>query len=557
MNVSLVDALFAHVKRTPHRTCLIFLHPDGSEKRVTYEQLHRDALSYAGTLKRQGVQTGELALLVFEHSYELVASFWGAIYCRVIPSIFPYYEARVGASTFTQRIKQRVDSTKARALITLPNFAADFTSTFGDSRCRIITTSETISSSSDELLLLPNSGDEIAYIQFSSGTTGLPKGVMLAHQTILDHISAFATALQFDGQDIAVGWLPLYHDMGLVTQLLLPQLTGACSVLIAPSHWVRRPATLLRAIHTYEGTMSWMPNFAFNHCIRNVRDKEVAECNLSTWRILGNGSELVQWESLQTFATRFAPYNFKEGALTVGYGMAENVVATSLSPLYTKPHQEWIIVTETADTQQVELASAATPGAKQMVSCGSVIEGTTIAIVDEADQPLPDRYIGEVVLKGSSLFSGYYKQPELTAKAMRNGWYHTGDLGYLANGQLYLYERKADVIIVGGHNVRPYDIEQVARSVLQRDKGKIVAFGLFDKELGTEVPVVVCEMQGRVNEVEQGTLIQQIRQRVRQELDVTLEDVRLVRRGWIVKTTSGKIARAANRQKYIADLEIL
>ena len=296
-----------------------------------------------------------------------------------------------------------------------------------------------------------------------------------------------------------------------------------------------------------------MPNFAFNHCVRYVRDEEIAGCDLGSWRILGNGAELVQWESLQAFAKRFGPYHFRASALMVGYGMAENVVGVTLSPVATAPHREWVRVEEADATQRVIAVSEAAPDAKVMVSCGYAIPGTTLAILDEAGKVLPERHIGEVVLQGSSLFSNYYHQPELTARAMRGGWFHTGDLGYLAEGELYVYERKADILIVGGHNVRPFDIEQIAQSELQTVKGECVAFGLFDQELGTELPIVVCEVRGQVSEADKRALTRRIRQRVLQELDITLADVYFVRRGWVVKTTSGKMARAANQQKYLTE----
>lgn len=553
MRASLVDALLARIDHVPDHTCLIFLHPDGSEERVTYEQLHRDALRYAALLRAADVPPGELLFLVFEHTYALVASFWGAIYYGAIPSIFPYYNPRVSLAAFKQRIARHLKAAGAQAIITDSRFAAELRDVFDSVAYPVLALSGDEAAAPNGCFLSQRAGKESAYIQFSSGTTGSPKGVVLSHDAILEHLTSLAAGLEFDAQDVTVGWLPLYHDMGLIMQLLLPLLHGACSVLLAPEHWVRRPATLLRAIHTYAGTMSWMPNFAFNHCVRYVRDEEIAGCDLGSWRILGNGAELVQWESLQAFAKRFEPYHFRASALMVGYGMAENVVGVTLSPVATAPHREWVRVEEAAATQRVLPVSEATPDAKVMVSCGSAIPGTTLAIVDEAGKVLPERHIGEVVLQGNSLFSTYYHQPELTARAMRGGWFHTGDLGYLAEGELYVYERKADILIVGGHNVRPFDIEQIAQSELQTVKGESVAFGLFDQELGTELPIVVCEVRGQGSEADERALSRRIRQRVLQELDITLADVYFVRRGWMIKTTSGKIARAANQQKYLAE----
>ncbi len=363
-------------------------------------------------------------------------------------------------------------------------------------------------------------------------------------------MSYLPMSLQFGENDVSVGWLPLFHDMGLVTQILMPLLIGARSVVLTPAHWVRRPSTLLRAVHRHQGTMTWMPNFAFNHCVRYIRDEELEGCDLASWQILGSGSEPVQWDTLQAFATRFASYGFNPAALMVGYGMAENVVGVSNTPSSSFPRREWVSVKEECGVLRAESVPDDTDGARLVVSCGLIFRGTRAAILDDEGNVLPDRHIGEIALQSSSLFSGYHQQPGLTEQVLRDGWYHTGDLGYLADGELYVYERKSDIIIVGGQNIRPYDIEQAARSIMD-GKGEVVAFGVADPLLGTESPIVVCESRGRLADEEQRAIKRQIRQAVLQALDIVLGDVRLVPRGWVIKTTSGKIARSANQKKYL------
>ncbi|NCC35701.1 MAG: hypothetical protein EOM24_27370, partial [Chloroflexia bacterium] len=358
---------------------------------------------------------------------------------------------------------------------------------------------------------------------------------------------------RFTEQDVCVNWLPLYHDMGLLIQIILPLLTSARSVTMPPDYWVRQPQTLLRAIHDYQGSMTWMPNFAFHHCLRTIRDNDLSGVNLTSWRILGNGSEPVQAKALQLFAERFAPWGFSPTTLIAGYGMAENVVAAASTLPEDLPHVDHVTIA-TLQTERCALPGAAgEAGVQRFVSCGTAMPNIVVDVVDETGRPQPERQIGEIVVGGDSLFSGYFGDPERTAQVLRDGWFHTGDLGYLTDGELYVCDRRQDLIIVGGRNIFPESIEAIAREILAERVRHVIAFGVADVTLGTETPVLVCESRSGLAVEEQATLARALRSQISQALGIALGDVSFAERGWIVRTTSGKLARAACRDKYLAE----
>jgi acyl-CoA synthetase (AMP-forming)/AMP-acid ligase II len=352
--------------------------------------------------------------------------------------------------------------------------------------------------------------------------------------------------------DVIVSWMPLYHDGGLIAGCIMPLVTGVPLVLISPFHWVRDPKVLFQAVHRYRGTLTWLPNFAYNHCARNVRDRDIAGVDLSRWRVI-NAAEPVRWESHRLFLEHFGPYGLTDSALTVAYGMAEATLFVTATPIDKAPHVDWV---DTQALREKRGAVPATPeglGSTPMTSCGFPIEGVELGIVDDHGRRMPERHVGEIIVRTSCLFSGYHLRPELDVKVLRDGWYYTGDMGYLAEGQLYVSGRKNDLIIVGGKNIYPNDLEAVANEVPGIHPGRTVAFGIPDPRLGTEAVAMVCEVNGSAGPDETRQIESELRRRITQQSDVTLRDVRLVDGRWLIKTSSGKLARAANREKYLRE----
>lgn len=548
---TLVEAIRDWARHAPDREPLIFLVSDGAPRAVTYGELHRDATRYARALAAKGILPGELVILVFQHGYELVATFLGAMHAGAIPTIFPYLTARSSATVYQGRVQEMVRQTSPRAVLTASSLSDQWRRVLNDVGCPVITLGHgNHDRPKDGPVAHSARPEDPAYIQFSSGTTDCPKGVVLSHRAVLNNIAAVSRGFPFGPKDVNVGWLPLFHDLGLITQLLLPLVVGGKSVMMAPDRWVRRPTLLFRALHDYRGTMSWMPNFAFAHCVRHVRDQDMDGLDLSSWHTLGCGGEPVQFDTLRRFANRFTHYGFDQRALMPAYGLAENVMGVTQTPLFAGLRPDWVSQFALQAAGKAVPVPPDTANATVFLSCGVPFDGARIAVVDQCDKSLPERCVGEIVVGGNALFSGYYRQPDRTAQSIREGWFHTGDLGYLAYGHLYVCDRKKDIII-GGRNIHPHSIEAIARDAFADHGSRAAAFGIRDAALGTELPVVVVEVRGRRPESELEELTAQVRQQVWEKLDLTLADIRVVKRGWIEVTTSGKVARKTSRQKYL------
>ncbi|MBF0451814.1 MAG: AMP-binding protein [Candidatus Magnetomorum sp.] len=550
---NIYDNIKNHFNNDPKKIALVVVNSEGISKHISYRQLHMDSLKIANTICSLHLKSNKFILLVFEHSYDLISAVLGAMYSGTMSSIYPYIKSKALSELYKIRLKQFVLNTKPGAIITMPEFHNHLEELLSDTGCKILC----LNGISDdthvsEITPVNNSNEQSnIYVQFSSGTTGLQKGVMLSHQAIMNNLMAMGDFWQYTRKDVCVSWLPLYHDMGLFAGLLLPLIMGARVVLISPFQWVRHPELLLWMIHEYKGTITWMPNFGFAHCVNKIQAIDIEGIDLSSWRILINAAEIVQYDTLINFKTRFAEYGFQPEALMIAYGMAETVCASTCTPLSKNLIFDLI---STHDLQQQAKAIPVSPdthGVKKCISCGIPVSGTEIFITDEKYQLLSERHLGEVTIRSNSMFSGYYRRPDLTINAFHHGFFHTGDIGYIADGQLFICDRKNDLIIVRGQNIYPHDIESVAVKVMGDNIRYCAAFGIKKKSSGTEIPVLVCEIKNNKDQTNINLYKFQIRQIVFQELDITLGDIRFVSKGWIVKTSSGKISRSANGKKYV------
>ena len=546
----IIESLSIHAIEVPQKQALIFLYPDKKAEIITYSQLEEDTSNYSHRLRSAGICPGDLVILIFDHSYEMVSAFLGAIHLGAIPSIFPYFSSNSSHGAYEGRVKDLVVDVDPRAIITEPEFKNELSQLLKDTDCQIIDLQDASIKKSTSEKYLPPSPTDIAYIQFSSGTTGLSKGTMLSHHAVNSHSRSLAKNLNFCKKGVNVGWLPLNHDMGLVTQLLIPLLLGAQSIFISPFYWVRRPRILFQAIHDYQATLTAMPNFAFRHSIRCTRPAELKGLDLSSLHSVFSGSEPVQSDCLHEFVEYFKPYGLSSKAISVGYGMAEVVLEVSQTPMNEFPEIDWISLSELQIRGKAVPVSPESKGSKSIVSCGYPKFDTIIAIVNDEGAHLGDRELGEIIVQCPTLFSGYYNKPKETRQAIRKGWYYTGDIGYTVKGQLYVCDRKKDLIIVGGQNIYPDHIEVKALEILGENAGEIVAFGIKNEKLGTELPILVCELRRIQKDIKKEKLAQTIKQEILHFFGIVLTDVYFVKRGWIIKTTSGKIGRAANRQKY-------
>jgi acyl-CoA synthetase (AMP-forming)/AMP-acid ligase II len=492
-------------------------------------------------------------LLILQHSKELIYSYFGTILHGAIPSIMPYLTEKLQPERYRADLEALISITQPSAIFTYREFESEVSAALkaGDS-VRTVMMAEELGDGGEPVFdLKRREPADIVLLQHSSGTTGLQKGVALSHQAVLNQITAYADALHIAEDDVIVSWLPLYHDMGLIAGFLMPILYGLPIVLMSPFDWVRAPQRLMHAVSDYHGTLVWLPNFAYNFCAKKIRPRQMEGVDLSSWRAVINCSEPMRHESHQLFIDAFHPYGFRERAIATSYAMAENTFAVTQGGINDPVNVDRV---DRHSLQVDRIARPALTGQPfiDMVSAGPPIPNTEVKVIDPEGNSLPDRHIGEVALRSDCMLTEYYHRPQATENAFLDGWYLTGDYGYMLNGEVYITGRKKDLIIVAGKNIYPQDLERIAMTVPGVHPGRVVAFGIFSKRVGTEQVVIVAEVDTEDDE-EKKRIADEIRQRVTQGSAIALRLVHLVEEGWIIKTSSGKTARLANRDKFIEE----
>ncbi len=534
----------------PDAPAIIFLATGAEPITVTRAAFQARTRAYAAGLAQLGIQPRDLVIIAHIQNLESIYAFWGALRLGAIPSMFPTLTEKLDPQVYMRNMNALVKRSGVRLIFTSDAFAPVMART---ADCPVVGSSELAelaSAAQTDAWVDKQPGEEdIAFLQHSSGTTGLQKGVALSHRAVLNQLASYAQALDLREDDVIVSWLPLYHDMGLIAGFIQPLVQGIPLILMSPFDWVRHPAMLFRAIHTYGGTLTWLPNFAYNHLARRVRTRDMEGIRLDSMRMFINCSEPVRHDSHQRFLERFADAGVREDMLAVSYAMAENTFAVTQTPPGRPPRLD---VVHRGRLSEDRVAQPAQPGDPTtiLVSCGPTIPHTHAKIVDEQGHPLPERHVGEIAIRSNCMLTGYYKRPDLNP--FIDGWYLTGDMGYLADGEVYVVGRKKDLIIHAGKNIYPQDIEAIVNQVPGVHPGRAVVFGVPDEREGTEIIVVVAEVETDDPEARKA-MARAIRQAVARQTDVTVGYVTLVGPKWLIKTSSGKIARAANREKWLAE----
>ena len=551
------EILVDFYRTRPEQTALTLLLTGKEDQPVSVRALLDGSWQYAAALREAGVKPGEVVILILQHSAELVYAYFGTILNGSIPSIMPFLTEKLLPERYRADLASLFSVTQPEAVITYPEFESEVRAiTAQNSSVHAVLVTGQMGGPADPAGILSAPGlrrqpDDTVLLQHSSGTTGLQKGVALTHRAVFNQLTAYRQALSLTDQDVIVSWLPLYHDMGLIAGFLMPILSGVPLVLMSPFDWVRAPVRLLRAVSDYRGTLCWIPNFAYNFCAQKIRERDLAGVDLSSLRAVINCSEPMRWESQHAFHERFAPYGLKESALATCYAMAENVFAVTQGGLGQPPLLEYVN-REALQTELVARPAQEGDLAVSMFSTGRPLPNVQIRILDDQGRPLPDRRVGEVALFSDCMLKEYYRRSDATEKAFRDGWYLTGDYGYTVNGELFINGRKKDLIIVGGKNIYPQDLELLAGEVEGVHPGRVVAFGVFNQDAGTEDVVMVAEVE-TPDEEERERLSDQIRQVVTRGSAVALRHVQVVGAHWLIKTSSGKIARSANRDKFLKE----
>ncbi len=555
---TLAHLLQKHYLEHPDRISLYMQHAGHEDLPVRYQTLLDGSNAYAQAYARAGIKPGEVVILILQHGLDLVYSFYGAVLAGVIPSIMPFLTEKLSPERYRADLSALIGITRPAAIVTYPEFVDEVRSALiaGDSVRTVIVTDTISPSPSLDFASLPGmsrSENDIVLLQHSSGTTGLQKGVALSHRAVINQLKAYQEAIYLDVEkDVIVSWLPLYHDMGLIACFIMPVILGVPLVLMSPFDWVRAPYRLMQAVSRYRGTLSWLPNFAYNFCAQKIRDRNLEGVDLSSWRAIINCSEPVRWESHQLFIEKFQAFGLNPLAPQTCYAMAENVFGVTQSSMTASPVLD-LIDRETFLTERVARPPVDGRSPMRMMSSGRSLANTRIRIVDEKGHDVPERVVGEVALQSDCMLTEYYNRPDATAKSIRHGWYLTGDYGYFASGELFVSGRKKDMIIVGGKNVYPQDLESLASEVSGVHPGRVVAFGIFDEEAGTEEVALVAEVDAS-DLANHERIENEIRLHVTKNSAISLRYVRVVDSKWILKTSSGKTARSANKEKFLKEL---
>lgn len=549
--VTLTDAIVELAQRFPDYECLIVLDRDAQEQRTSLGQFWQRAKSAQALFEAKGLAPGDHALLILPTGGDLIATYFGVMLAGGIPALAASPSNRISQHGDYVRFVGRVlGNAGARFVLAGDEVAAILeavpTGAFGGAS--LLRASEIRDlPASDFPATVPASGDAIATIQYSSGTTGEPKGVMLSHRAMLNYMRLLRDGVGLRSDDVNVNWAPLYHDMGLFGAFLLPLLCGCPTVLIPTMDFLRNPALWLWALHGYGGAVSWAPNFAYSLCAKRIEDEDIEGLDLSSWRIAFNASEPVLAHTVKAFAERFAPYGYRPEAMTAAWGLAETVMVGTAHPVDQAP------LVDHVDRGRLATEGVAEPTAGEgvsLVATGRALPGVELQIRDvETGALLPDRHVGEIWLRSNCLFEGYQNDPELTARVFVDGWIDSGDRGYLVDGDLFFVSRAKDLIVIGGEKYAPHDVETSINRVPGVREGCAVAFGVTNVETGTEEVGAVVETR-LTDEEALRELKRAVRREVTRTIGIGIRHLHLVAPGGISKTTSGKLARGATKDRY-------
>lgn len=554
---TLGEVLTWHVARHPQAVHAIVLH-DGEPEALSYSALLAGAERIAAGLKPLGLSRDATVALMLPTSVDYLHAFFGVLLAGAIP--VPLYPP-AHRSQLEEHVRRHAEI--------LSNAGTEVVITFREVRLvahllrsraprvrHILSVAELTSRGAGALRLAgqpppsTSSADSIALLQYTSGSTGSPKGVVLTHAHLLANIRAMGAAVGAAEQDVFVSWLPLYHDMGLIGAWLGSLYYGCLLVLMPPTAFLARPARWLRAVHDYRATLSASPNFGYELVARRPTDEELAGLDLSCLRVTFNGAEPVHPETLERFHGRFAPHGFRREAMTPVYGLAEVGVGLTFPPGGRGPVIDRIDREQLARRGLARPALPRAPDAASFVSCGAPLPGYRLRIVDDEGAAAAERVEGNLQFTGPSATRSYYRNKEATERLLAGEWRNSGDRGYLAAGELYITGRAKDIIIRRGRHLYPEEIESTVGELAGVRRGCVAAFGAKDEEAGTERLIVVAETV-ESDPARRRELEARITECVAAAASEPADEIVLAAPHAVLKTSSGKLRRAATRQAYL------
>ena len=544
---TLIDVLEQHSRLQPEALHITLLTGE-DEIPLSYDQLRQGALRIAAQLRGLELAPGEPVAIMLPTCADYFYSFFAILYCGGIP-VPLYPPARpTQIEEHVRRHRKILANAGTKILITVPEIKAVARLLMSQvpELTKIVTT-DSLHGQPEPLPLLHKEHD-IAFLQYTSGSTGDPKGVVLTHANLLANIRAMGRVCRVTAGDVFVSWLPLYHDMGLIGAWLGSLCHGCRLVVMPPLSFLARPERWLRTIARFGGTLSASPNFGYEICATRLSDQDLEGLDLSSWRMAFNGAEPVIPDTLRRFRDRFQPYGFRPEALAPVYGLAESSVGL-LFPAPDSGVRIDRVAREKFVSGQAVPVLRPEEAALEFVCCGRPLPGHQVRVVDAQGRELPERREGRLQFKGPSATSGYFRNPAETKKLFRGEWLETGDLAYFAGGEVYLTSRIKDIIIRGGRNIYPHELEEIVGNIPGIRKGCTAVFGSVKEQGETERLVVLTESRQTRPET-----LTDLRQQI---IDATVEllamppdDVVIGRPGTVLKTSSGKIRRSACRQLY-------
>lgn len=521
--------------------------PTSDHRDLTFKELRAQVQASASALLASGCKPGDRIALLMPHSERLITLFFGALYAGFVPAILAWPTAKMDAEKYRRNVTGVVEGLSADWLVTDADTSAKLGAAIG--RARVIDPEATHASPTTVAAAPAPRREGTAFIQFSGGTTGTQKSVAISYERLRHQFKAYGQVLALEETDAIATWLPLYHDMGLVACLLMPFFLRLPSTVFAPMEWVMDPAPFLRAMGEHRITHCWLPNFA--HSFMASRPLRGATPDLSTLRAVINCSEPVRSHSVDAFVDRFKACGLRPEALHTCYAMAETTFAVSQSTALDPPRRVKVSASALARGQVV----SSPEGDRELISCGRPIPGMEVRVMDSEGRAVPDGTVGELRLRGTSLMDDYLdaqRDPALQGRAFRDGWYCTGDMGAVLDGHVYVTGRCKDIIIIGGVNVFPEDVEAAVSRVSGIHPGRCVALGIVDEALGTERLVVVAEADSDELVAQAVSLEAEVRAASLVAAGVAPHRVFIVPPKWIVKSTAGKPSRSETRARLLA-----
>ena len=556
---TLVDLLRHRAQVQPSDTAFVYL-VDGEEEQIsiTYQELDRQARAIGAWLRSQDL-TGQRALLVYQAGLEFVTSFFGCLYGGVVA--VPIYPPRRNRSL--GRVESVTNDADARVALTTEEVLARIDGIVDETpdlrQVKWLTSCNVPEGMEDQWTRPEIDSSTVAFLQYTSGSTGTPKGVILTHSNLLHNSALISHGFEHTRSGKGVFWLPNYHDMGLIGGVLQPIYCGRPNILMSPMAFLQRPFRWLSAISRFRGTTSGGPNFAFDLCVRKIKEEEKKQLDLSSWRVAFNGAEPIRAETIHQFCEAFEPCGFRREAFYPCYGMAEASLIISGGWAKEPP------VIQSYDSDSINRGKV-TPidgdaeEARELVGSGSPLADLNVVIADpHTKRRLSDREVGEIWVRGPSIAQGYWKNKGASqdifgayvAESGEGPFLRTGDLGFLDEGELFVTGRLKDILIFNGVNYYPQDIEFTVQKTNERLRADAGAVFAFDMGNGGRQRLVVVQEVERRRQGDWDHIFTDIRRRVAMEHELTVNDIVLIKPGSIPKTSSGKIQHHACRDAFL------